>query len=386
MEILDTVVIIVGAGPGGMATSACLNLLSIPNIVIEREDCCASLWKKKAYDRLKLHLAKDICKLPHMPFPPTAPTYVLRNDFIAYLDNYVSQFNIEPFYRHNVMSAFHDRTHDKWIVHAEDMDTGVKRTFMGMFLVVATGINSQGVIPKIDGMSNFGGTVLHSSQYKNGKIFEDKDVLVVGCGNSGMEIAYDLSNYYARCSIVVRSPVHVLSKELVKSGMYMMKIFSPKFVDDLIVLISKFMFGNLSKYGFHRPNKGPFYLKTHTGRSPIIDVGTIGKIKKGIIKVVPTISKVLNEKNIEFTNGTVKSYAGIVFATGYKSTVNTWLQDDGALFDGNGMPKKDLPNYWKGKNNLYCVGFSSGGLFGIYKDSINISQDIKTIFLDMSKQ
>uniref|UniRef100_A0A251VQW0 indole-3-pyruvate monooxygenase n=1 Tax=Helianthus annuus TaxID=4232 RepID=A0A251VQW0_HELAN len=64
----ETIVMIVGAGPAGIATSACLNLLSIPNIVLEREDCYASLWQKKAYDRLKLHLAKNFCQLPHMPF------------------------------------------------------------------------------------------------------------------------------------------------------------------------------------------------------------------------------------------------------------------------------------------------------------------------------
>lgn len=62
-------VVIVGAGPAGLATSACLNNLSVPNIILEREDCSASLWKKRAYDRMKLHLAKQFCELPHMPFP-----------------------------------------------------------------------------------------------------------------------------------------------------------------------------------------------------------------------------------------------------------------------------------------------------------------------------
>ncbi|KAK5793464.1 hypothetical protein PVK06_034612 [Gossypium arboreum] len=94
----ETVVIIVGAGPAGLATSACLNRLSIPNIVLEREDCYASLWKKRSYDRLKLHLPKQFCHLPYMDFSPNAPTYVPRKGFIYYLDNYVSHFGITPRY------------------------------------------------------------------------------------------------------------------------------------------------------------------------------------------------------------------------------------------------------------------------------------------------
>ncbi|CAI0375360.1 unnamed protein product [Linum tenue] len=56
-------------------------------------------------------------------------------------------------------------------------------------------------------MEGFGGVTLHSSGYRNGEEFKGKDVLVVGCGNSGMEIGLDLCNHGARASIVVRGPV-----------------------------------------------------------------------------------------------------------------------------------------------------------------------------------
>ncbi|GFQ02365.1 probable indole-3-pyruvate monooxygenase yucca11 [Phtheirospermum japonicum] len=110
-------VLIVGAGPGGLATSACLNLQNIPNIVLEREDCCASLWKKRAYDRLKLHLAKQFCELPHMPFPPNAPTYVPKRDFIQYLDDYVSHLNVTPLCHRRVVCASFD---GNWLVVAKN--------------------------------------------------------------------------------------------------------------------------------------------------------------------------------------------------------------------------------------------------------------------------
>jgi len=74
----EVVVAIVGVGPSGLAAVACLNCLGIANIVLEREDCSASLWRNRSYDRLKLHLAKQFCELPHMPFPSNSPTFVPR--------------------------------------------------------------------------------------------------------------------------------------------------------------------------------------------------------------------------------------------------------------------------------------------------------------------
>ncbi|GJS50741.1 probable indole-3-pyruvate monooxygenase YUCCA10 [Tanacetum coccineum] len=95
-SVEETSVIIVGAGLSGLSTAVSLHKLEIPYIILEREDCIASLFNKKAYDRLHLHLAKQYCQLAHMPFPSNYPTYVSRNDFLKYLDDYASHFNIKP--------------------------------------------------------------------------------------------------------------------------------------------------------------------------------------------------------------------------------------------------------------------------------------------------
>ncbi|KAL7262957.1 hypothetical protein ACSBR1_001178 [Camellia fascicularis] len=380
----ETVVIIVGAGPAGIATSACLNLLSIPNIVLEREDCCASLWKKRSYDRLKLHLAKQYCQLPNFPFPCDEPTFVSKNGFIHYLDNYVSHFNVNPLYGRSVESASYNEADRKWYVVAKfGVLSGVddaEEVYVGEFLVVATGENSEGFVPEVDGLGDFRGKVLHSCQYENGEKFSGKDVLVVGCGNSGMEIAYDLSNWDARPSICARNPVHVLTKEMVQLGMYLLKYFACDIVDKTVLFLSKLKYGDLSQYGLPMPKEGPFYIKGTTGRSPVIDVGTIGKIKTGQIQIMPSITTIYGD-NIEFASGKIKRFDAIVFATGYKSTVRKWLKDDkGDLFNKDGMPKRKVPNHWKGEKGLYCVGFAGMGLFGISNDAQNIAKDIKHNF------
>ena len=200
-------VIIVGAGPSGLATAACLNVHSIPYIILEREDCFASLWKKYTYDRLHLHLDKQFCVLPHMPFPESYPRFISKNQFVSYLDDYVSHFKISPLYRRCVELAKFDEASKKWIVKARNLDSGEVEEFTGRFLAVASGEASNPYTPEIEGLDTFPGDVLHSTQFRNGKTFRDQNVLVVGSGNSGMEIALDLANHGAKTSIVVRSPV-----------------------------------------------------------------------------------------------------------------------------------------------------------------------------------
>lgn len=73
--------------------------------------------------------------------------------------------------------------------------------------MIATGESCDPFVPEVDGMESFPGKVIHSTQYKNGREFAGKSVLVIGSGNSGMEISLDLANHGASTSIVVRSPV-----------------------------------------------------------------------------------------------------------------------------------------------------------------------------------
>ncbi|XP_037424831.1 probable indole-3-pyruvate monooxygenase YUCCA11 [Triticum dicoccoides] len=270
------VVLIVSAGPAGLATAACLSQFSIPYVIIERESCSASLWRNRAYDRLKLHLAKEFCK-----------------------------------------------------------------SYFGM------------------------------------------NVLVVGSGNFGMEISYDLVAHGANTSIIIRSPIHVMTKELIRLGMTLARRLPLNLVDNLLVMAANLIFGDLSRYHIRRPKMGPMILKSETGRSAVIDVGTVGLIKKGIIKVQGSISKIMGDI-VEFQCSKKISFDAIVFATGYKSTRNRWLKNGENMLNGNGLPIKEYPNHWKGENGLYCAGLGRRGLAGIAADAKNIANDIKSVIGAMS--
>ncbi|BAT13142.1 Os11g0207900 [Oryza sativa Japonica Group] len=381
----DVVVLIVGAGPAGLATAACLAQRHVPYIIVERESSTASLWRHRAYDRLKLHLAKEFCELPHMAYPAGTPTYVPRDMFVEYLDSYANQFGIRPRYHTAVESAIHDKGKNQWVVLVRDMDTSVVARLATQFLVVAAGENSAANIPPIPGLSRFEGEAIHSSAYKSGRAYTGKSVLVVGAGNSGMEIAYDLATHGAHTSIVVRSPVHIMTKELIWYGMTMVQNLGLNVtaVDSLLVMAANFYFGDLSKHGIMRPKMGPLLLKSQTGRSAVIDVGTARLIKGGVIKVFQGISKI-NTNSVEFHGGRQNSFDAIVFATGYKSTVNAWLKNGESMFKDDGFPKNYFPNHWRGENGLYCAGFARRGLAGIAMDAKNIANDIVAAMDKMS--
>lgn len=206
--------IIVGAGPSGLATAACLKEQGISSLVLEKSSCIASLWQNKTYDRLHLHLPKQFCELPLFPFPPSFPTYPARHQFISYLQSYTAHFGIQPLFNHPVRLAFFDPRTQLWHVHVHATTWGMKdpsvQEFRARWLVVASGENAEPVAPTFKGVKEFvshGGKVGHSCSYRNGVEYVGKKVLVVGCGNTGMEIALDLANFGALPSIVVRNPV-----------------------------------------------------------------------------------------------------------------------------------------------------------------------------------
>lgn len=197
--------VIVGAGPSGLAAAACLREKGVPSLILERSNCIASLWQLKTYDRLSLHLPKQFCELPLMSFPHDFPTYPTKQQFIKYLELYAMTFDIRPLFNQTVVCANYDRNLGLWRVRTTT--TMMTTEYVTRWLIVATGENAEAVVPGIEGMDEFGASIMHTSLYKSGEIFRGKKVLVVGCGNSGMEVCLDLCNHHASPSLVVRDTV-----------------------------------------------------------------------------------------------------------------------------------------------------------------------------------
>lgn len=381
---------IVGAGPSGLATAACLREQGVPFAVVERADCIASLWQKRTYDRLKLHLPKQFCQLPKLPFPEDFPEYPTKKQFVQYLESYAAKFDIKPQFNECVQSARFDETSGFWRVKTCSNAGGNKAEleYICRWLVVATGENAECVVPEINGLSEFSGKVLHASEYKSGEEFRGKNVLVVGCGNSGMEVSLDLCNYNAHPSMVVRSSVHVLPREIYGKSTFELAVLMMQWlplwlVDKLILFLTWTILGNMEKFGLKRPEIGPLTLKNATGKSPVLDIGALEKIKSGHINVVPAIKRFYRNQ-VELVNGEILDIDAVVLATGYRSNVPFWLKE-GEFFAKNGFPKTPFPQGWKGNAGLYAVGFTRRGLSGASSDAIKIAEDIGKVWKQETK-
>ncbi|KAF3332900.1 putative indole-3-pyruvate monooxygenase YUCCA10 [Carex littledalei] len=375
----EELVLIVGAGPSGLAVAACLAQRGVPSLILERDNCIGPLWRKRTYNRISLHLAKQYCSLPHLPHSETTPTYIPKSEFISYLDSYAERFHLRICFGRQVESALYDHKSGRWILKARNGD--VLEEYVGRYLVVAAGENNEKVVPDVNGLESFKGVAIHSSEYRTGSAFKGKDVLVVGAGNSGMEIAFDLFEAGARTSVVVRSPIHIVNKEIYLFGMRLMNYLPMSIVDQIMLLLCYLRFGNTAKYGLRRPDIGPMYMKFNTPIYPVVDVGTYDRIKTGEIQVLPSLTSIQGNM-VTFSNGKTHHFDAIIFATGYRSTIRQWLEtDDEGLIGDDGMAKNKYPGHWKGRNGFYCTGLIRNGLHGSSEDGLLIANDISNEYI-----
>ncbi|XP_052183217.1 indole-3-pyruvate monooxygenase YUCCA2-like isoform X2 [Diospyros lotus] len=375
--------IIVGAGPSGLAAAACLKANGVPSLILERANCIASLWQLKTYNRLRLHLPKEFCELPLMAFPSDFPTYPTKQQFVSYLEAYATHFDLRPVFNRTVVSAEFDKRFGLWRVKAAGGEKMEETEYVSRWLIVATGENADEFVPNLEGMNEFSGPILHTSSYKNGESFRGKKVLVVGCGNSGMEVCLDLCNHNAMPSLVVKDTLHVLPQEMLGRSTFglstwLLKWFPMRLVDQFLLLMSRLILGDTALLGLARPELGPLEYKMSTGKTPVLDIGTLEKIRNGSIKVCKGIKRVRRDL-VEFADGRTESFDAIILATGYKSNVPTWLKQEKSFFsEKDGFPRKAFGNEWKGENGLYAVGFTRRGLMGTSMDARRIAGDVES--------
>lgn len=313
-------VIILGAGPAGLATAAALQRQGIQALVLEQTTALASSWRSH-YEDLKLNSVKWFSSLPYLPMPRAYPMYPTRAQFISYLEGYAQHFGIQPQFNTKVTRV--SKLPDCWQL---DTPAGVHTC---RFLVVATGANRIPVIPAIPGLSEFTGRTLHSSDFRSAAPFAGERVLVVGSGNSGADIAVSLASQAAATTLVVRSPQHVSPQNLF--GLFPAQITSmllsqlPLAVADRIAMATlRLVNGNLAQYGIARPSRGPFRTLKDTGRVAILDTGLIARIKTGAIRVAPALSR-LSGRTAWFADGTCATVDSIILATGYTAGLDSLL-------------------------------------------------------------
>lgn len=344
-------VIVIGAGPAGLAMGGCLRMAGVPFVILESSGEVGTRWRQH-YDRLHLHTTARFSALPGMPYPASYPRYPSRQQFVDYLDAYARKFQLEPRFHQAVTSI--QRAGDQWEIHTTDS------VYCAPNLVVATGLSQQPYSPQWPGQETYRGTIFHSRDYKNGDPFQGKRVLVVGFGNSGAEIAVDLYERGAQPSLSVRGPVNVISREMLGIPSQYLSVLlrglPAWLLDALTAPLNSLKFGDLPRYGLRKLPYGAVTQINTQSRIPVIDIGTIPLIKQGHITVYPGIDR-FTEDGVIFVGGKQISFDAVILATGYRTGLASILPSGYALVDEKGYPvHSGQPTAAPG---LYFCGFDN---------------------------
>jgi cation diffusion facilitator CzcD-associated flavoprotein CzcO len=348
MDTVRTNTVIVGGGPAGLAVGACLQRQGLSAIILEQADQVGATWRRH-YDRLHLHSDKAHSTLPFVDFPADVPRYPSRAQTVDYLQDYAERFELRMRFGQEVVSA---RPADG-LWEARTRNT----CYLAENLVIATGQARVPRVPSWPGQETFPGTVCHSSEYRNGRAFAGREVLVVGFGNSGGEIAIDLHEHGARPSIAVRSPVNVIPRELfglpILTHAVLLSKLPARLADAVTTPVLRLLYGDLTELGLRRPPYGPLEQIERTGRIPLLDTGTIALIKEGAVRVCSGLDR-FDGSVVHFSDGTHAAFDAVVLATGYRPQVDAFLKDAGLALDKGGAPVHSGREVRPG---LYFCGF-----------------------------
>jgi thioredoxin reductase len=342
--------VIIGAGPAGLAAAACLAARGRDYLLVEQAAQVGAAWRRH-YERLHLHTPARHSSLPGMPMPRDYPTYPSREQVVDYLEAYARKFAIRAMLQTRVDEIVRDA--GRWKVRTSRGD------FESDAVVICSGYNGVPLVPEWPGRDAFEGEVLHSSAYRSGARFAGRRVLVVGAGNSGAEIALDLLEYGARPSLCIRGPIHVVGRDVgpipsldVAIGMQPL----PDWLRNAVMRSASVVrYGDLRRFGIRRPKEG-MLTQILRGRIPLIDVGTIGAIKRRQIDVVPGIAG-FGPRSVRFSNGEQREVDAVVLATGYRTGLPELLPELRPLLDAKGLPPS-VPCIAQAPG-LYFVGFEN---------------------------
>ncbi|MEU3506522.1 NAD(P)/FAD-dependent oxidoreductase [Streptomyces longwoodensis] len=351
----DRPVYVIGGGPGGLAAAYALRAQGVRAVVLEKSDRVGASWRGH-YDRLHLHTTRRLSALPGLAMPRRFGRWVSRDDVVRYLEKYAEHHELEIVTGVEVSRVERSPDGTGWLLHA----TGGRR-LTGAAVVVATGFNHTPRVPDWPGRDTYTGEFLHASAYRHGAPYAGRDVLVVGVGNTGAEIAVDLVESGAqRVRLAVRTAPHIVRRSTAGwAAQYtgvLVRRLPVALVDRLARPMARLSVPDLSAHGLPRPGTG-LYSRVTEGAIPVQDVGLIDAVRTGRVEVVAAVEG--------FEDGTVLLADGgrvapdtVIAATGYVRALEGLVGHLGVL-DGRGRPVVHGARTPSGAPGLYFTGFTN---------------------------
>ena len=312
---------IIGAGSSGVTVAKALKARGLAADIFEKGSNIGGMWRyendnglSSAYASLHIDTSRDNLGYADFPIPRHLPDFLSHRDFLKYLEDYADHFGLrERIHFRSEIAQIAPNADASWQIQLAD---GSTRTYR--HVIVANGHLSDPRYPSFPG--DFSGETIHSHHYRTASPYEGKSVLVVGLGNSAVDIAVDLARQARRVVISTRRSAWIRPKYLMGRpidqwlGILTGRLRLPKpLALRIMARTIRLCMGDQTRFGLPKPAH-PMWREHATLSQDLLPY-----MGHGWISAKPNIRE-LDGDAVVFEDGSREAFDAIVYATGYKIT------------------------------------------------------------------
>jgi len=317
-------VCVIGAGSSGIAAAKALFDADLPFDCFEKGDRVGGNWvfgningMSSAYEGLHVNTSRDRMQYADFPMPRSYPDFPHHTQIARYFDDYVDHFGFRKTIQFRTSVEHVTKEPDgRWRVRTRRDDSGTVEERIYDAVLVANGHHWDPLLPDPPLPGTFDGRQIHAHHYKSKDELREKRVIVVGMGNSAMDIAVEASEVATRTFLSARRGVHVIPKYMLGRPLdqFATSARIPWHVRQRVgELLHQLAVGDMERYGLPKPDHR--FLEAH----PTISGRILDRLTHGAITPKPNIEELMGDR-VRFTDGSVELADVIVYCTGYKVT------------------------------------------------------------------
>jgi flavin-binding monooxygenase-like protein len=315
---------IVGAGSSGLTACQVLAARGIPFDCFEKGSMIGGNWRyendngtSSAYRSLHINSARKLMSYRAFPMPDDYPDYPSHWQVARYFDDYAERFGLgeKIAFRTEVVAA--EPSEDGWEVTVEGPEGRRTETYRAVIVANGHHWKPRWPEPPFPGADDFEGEQMHVHHYREPDVLEGKRVLVLGIGNSAVDLAVESSRIAVKTFLAMRRGAYVLPKflggtpidESAPPAMTRLPIFVQRFFFNRLLKLSV---GEMTDYGLPKPDHK--LLEAH----PTVSSELLPRLGHGDITAKPNIDRFTGGRSVRFTDGSEEEIDLVVYCTGYK--------------------------------------------------------------------